>query len=50
MLEYSKIILDKVSFDSNLFRKELLKAVKVLGEEDAEKILLWCVDCSRKPV
>lgn len=50
MLDYSKLILEKVSFDSNLFQKELLKAVKVLKTEEAQEILLWCVDCFRKPV
>jgi hypothetical protein len=50
MLEYSKLILEKVSFDSHLFQKELLKAVKVLKADETEEILLWCVNCFRKPV
>ena len=33
MLEYSKTILSKVSFDRNLFEKELAKAIKLVGEE-----------------
>jgi hypothetical protein len=43
MLEYSKVILESVSFDSALFRKELLKAVKRLVDNEAEQLLAWCV-------
>jgi hypothetical protein len=43
MLELSKNILQKVSFDKTLFRKELLKAIKWL--QPSEKLLLkmWCL-------
>lgn len=43
MLEYSKIILEKVSFDQKLFRKEYRKAVKMLNEEEAGKLHEWCL-------
>jgi hypothetical protein len=43
MLEYSKIILENVSFDAQLFRKELLKAVKTLVDEEREELLMWCL-------
>ena len=32
MLEYSKTILSKVSFDKNLFDKELAKAIRLVGK------------------
>ena len=35
MLEYSKEILQKVSFDPELFQKELQKAISMLMEEEA---------------
>jgi len=41
MLEYSKNVLNKVSFDINLFKKELAKAYKVLVEEEIEELRLW---------
>jgi hypothetical protein len=44
MLELTKQILTKVSFDSSLFQKELEKALKWLT--DAEEILTfkdWCI-------
>ena len=44
MLEYAKIILQKVSFDSGLFEKELRKASAELGREELHKLYVWCVD------
>lgn len=41
MLEYSKLILEKVSFDKELFKKELDKALKVLMPEEIEQLLSW---------
>jgi len=41
MLEYSKKILSKVSFDIQLFKKELLKAYQNLIEEDIEELMAW---------
>jgi hypothetical protein len=41
MLEYSKKILTKVSFDIKLFKKELSKAYQYLLEEEAAELILW---------
>lgn len=43
MFELSKNILDKVSFDKILFRKELNKAMKWLKPEEKMMLLVWCV-------
>lgn len=44
MLEYAKIILQKVSFDSFLFEKELRKAISSLGKEEWSNLYVWCTD------
>lgn len=41
MLEYSKFILQKVSFDESLFKKELEKALKILLPEEIKQLLNW---------
>jgi hypothetical protein len=41
MLEYSKFILQKVSFDESLFKKELEKAIKVLLPEEVRQLISW---------
>ena len=43
MFEYSKEILTKVSFDRNLFKKELLKAIKWLKADERKLLMLWCL-------
>ena len=43
MLEYSKTILSKVSFDKNLFEKELAKAIKMVGS-DINALKKWCYE------
>lgn len=43
MLEYFKMILEKVSFDENLFRTELYKAMQKLLDEDIKELKHWCV-------
>jgi len=43
MFEYTKQILTKVSFDKNLFRKELTKAIKVLRKDERRLLKIWCV-------
>ena len=43
MFEYTKQILTKVSFDRNLFRKELLKALRILKREERRLLRIWCV-------
>ncbi|MBC7387885.1 MAG: hypothetical protein H7329_01615 [Opitutaceae bacterium] len=44
MLEYAKIILQKVSFDSLLFEKELRKALAELSTDEPGKLYAWCMD------
>ncbi|PKA99888.1 hypothetical protein B0O79_3611 [Flavobacteriaceae bacterium MAR_2009_75] len=41
MLEYTKTVLKKVSFDSRLFLKELKKAVNNLLPDEIEELKLW---------
>jgi hypothetical protein len=44
MLEYIKIILQKVSFDHLLFEKELRKAIRMLMPDENKKLRLWCYE------
>jgi hypothetical protein len=44
MLEYIKMILEKVSFDKALFEKELRKAIKSLMPEEVKALKAWCYD------
>jgi len=44
MLKYTKEILTKVSFDAQLFEKELRKAIKMLIHEDLIELKKWCHD------
>jgi len=41
MLSYCKMILEKMTIDTNLFRKELNKAYKMLPSEEAQKLNQW---------
>lgn len=41
MLEYTKTVLKKVSFDTKLFCKELKKAVERLLPEEIEELKQW---------
>ena len=43
MFELSKNILEKVSFDKTLFRKELTKALKWLKHEERTLLVMWCI-------
>lgn len=43
MLEMSKKVLVKVSFDRYLFQKELKKAISWLKEDDSKKLKNWCL-------
>lgn len=43
MLEYCKLILQKVSFDISLFRKEFLKAISNLLPEEVNELKTWCL-------
>jgi len=42
MLEYFKMILKKVSFDSYLFEKELRKSISRLIGVEKEQLKTWC--------
>ena len=44
MLEYSKKVLSKVSFDVMLFKKELFKACQNLLEEEIEELMNWVME------
>lgn len=41
MLEYTKTILQKVSFDAKLFAKEVKKAISRLLPEEIEELKIW---------
>lgn len=43
MLELSKKILEKVSFDKSLFRKELKKAIKWIQPTEKTVLKVWCM-------
>jgi hypothetical protein len=43
MFELSKNILEKVSFDKSLFRKELTKSVKWLAPNEKILLKVWCL-------
>lgn len=43
MLEFSKNILHKVSFDKKLFRKELLKSVRWLSKKEVITLKIWAL-------
>jgi hypothetical protein len=43
MYELSKQILQKVSFDKILFRKELIKAYKWLKPDERVMLYAWCL-------
>jgi hypothetical protein len=43
MLEYTKTILQKVSFSPVLFKKELKKSFKWLSKKEIHALKAWCV-------
>lgn len=43
MLKLTKYVLQKVSFDKKLFRKELVKATSALKKEDLMLLYAWGV-------
>lgn len=43
MLEMSKMVLRKVSFDRALFKKELIKALRWLKKEEILVLKTWCL-------
>ncbi|WP_394993721.1 hypothetical protein [Emticicia sp.] len=42
MHEYSKIILEKVSFEPKIFKKELRKALRQSTKDDFKQLMSWC--------
>lgn len=44
LLEYIKVILQKVSFDAKLFEKELKKAIRMLVPEEVTTLKTWCYE------
>ena len=42
MLDYAKTILTKVSFDAQLFEKELMKALRWLMPVEVSELKRWC--------
>ncbi|SOE22484.1 hypothetical protein SAMN06298216_2915 [Spirosomataceae bacterium TFI 002] len=44
MLEYVKMILEKVSFDKVLFEKELKKGMKLLVPSEIKALKSWCYE------
>jgi hypothetical protein len=48
MLEYAKTILPKVSFSRELFKKELIKCIGWLEEDQVHELYLWCNENFKK--
>tara|TARA_Y100000588_G_C13627942_1_gene658237 strand:+ start:324 stop:509 length:186 start_codon:yes stop_codon:yes gene_type:complete len=44
MLEFSKKILSKVSFDKHLFKKELLKSIKWVKKKELLALKIWALN------
>jgi len=44
MLEYAKVILPKVSFSRELFRKELTKCINWVSETEFKYLKEWCYE------
>ncbi len=42
MMEYAKIILPKVSFSKELFRKELNKCIHWVEPDQIQELYIWC--------
>ncbi|WP_010227961.1 hypothetical protein [Gillisia marina] len=48
MFEYTKTILDKVSFDAVLFCKEVKKAIQRLLPHEIEELKIWILSLTRQ--
>lgn len=48
MLEYSKMILEKVSFEPRIFKKELRKALRQSTKDEYQQLMEWCRKKFRK--
>jgi hypothetical protein len=43
MLEYCSVVLQKVSFDPDLFSKELRKSIKMIKRDEVPVLKTWCI-------
>lgn len=43
MLEYSKVVLEKVSFDREIFTKEFKKAINMLVDHEVQELKRWVI-------
>ena len=43
MLRFCKTILQKVSFDKNLFKKELKKSARIVNKKEQMVLKIWCL-------
>jgi hypothetical protein len=41
-MEYAKMILEKVSFEPKIFKKELRKALRNSSKRDFKQLMAWC--------
>jgi hypothetical protein len=48
MFEYSKLILEKVSFEPRIFKKELRKALRQSTKEEYKQLMSWCREKFKK--
>lgn len=44
MMEYARVILPKVCFSRELFRKELLKCISWVGDSELKSLKEWCYE------
>jgi hypothetical protein len=44
MLEYARVILPKVSFSRELFRKELVKCINWVTDSELDSLKEWCFE------
>lgn len=43
-MEYARVILPKVSFSRELFRKELTKCINWVGDAELKSLKQWCFE------
>jgi hypothetical protein len=43
MLQYAETVLEKVSFNRELFRNELEKSIKWLQNDEVRALKSWCI-------
>ena len=48
MFDYTKSVLERVSFDTKLFCKELEKAIKVLLPYEIEELMVWLLQFTKE--